>query len=416
MLVAHSSEMHRPQTGEARILRDTANLLLQKGYDVSLLSMANETKKVVDGKYCETVVGRLDFTKLSGDKPRNYYSFLDSLIWQFQLQREACNSSLELKKHLNSAEPDIIITSNFFMPNSIDLMDVMADYKKSKGGRPKLVVLSDEFGAVNSYLNLTRESFIKANGALSPNDAKISKRIEAMGISFAKEVYFQMLNHADAVVFYTDEDLNTAKVRYQCEEEVMFKERIESKLTRVQPSIEIGDGKIVTREKLESAVFFGNSNNITNGMAKTAITEQIAPKVPELTFVVAGLGGSLYTKGNVSSMGAVDDPSAVIGASDLYIAPLTGGTGIQTKLIDPIRAGVPIISTANAAQGFPAVNGVNMIIEDKIDLFPQRIRELSGREIRHELALNARRDMRNYFSSEIVGKRWDDLISGLLRK
>jgi len=220
-----------------------------------------------------------------------------------------------------------------------------------------------------------------------------------------------MAKDADAVVFYTDQDLDRAKRWYEYKG---FESEIASRLVRIQPPIEINGDEVSVKDALGSAVFFGNSRNLPNARAKEVIIERIAPRVPEVRFVVAGRGGSDFAKGNVESIGDVGDVLELIRKSDLFIAPLVGGTGIQTKLIDPIRAGVPIISTPSCAQGYPAVHGTNMIIERDVDQFHTWVEKLKDRNLRYELAFNAKTDMRNYFSQDTVYNRWAELLTDLL--
>ena len=42
--------------------------------------------------------------------------------------------------------------------------------------------------------------------------------------------------------------------------------------------------------------------------------------------------------------------------------------------------GKPVISTSKGAEGIDYINGENIIIEDDIDMFPERILELIGKK------------------------------------
>lgn len=376
------------------------------GYNVTALSTGEEAKQMGNGFNEIVVKGNLPKAVTYGGEPWNYAEYLGRTMEGFMGQRNAYNSQPDLIGQLNSLKPDVIVTSNSYLPTAIDILDVLIRYKWENDNTPKLVVLTDDFKAVEEFFALTYRNFAKTH----PNSSTfpLVEEMEAHYTRYMGEIYSRMLAFSNAVVFYTDEDLAASRARYPKE--------LSYKLVRVQPYYEIKTGDITIRDELRTAVFFGHSGNVPNAVAKSTIIERIAPHVPEITFIVAGRGELESNNGNVVVIGSVDNIPKLVGDADLYIAPMTYGTGVQTKLLDPLNAGIPIISTHVGAQGFPATHMEHMVLEDDISRFPSWIRRLrDDKELRRYLPTNAIRDMGAYFSSETVGKTWEKLIARMLR-
>jgi glycosyltransferase involved in cell wall biosynthesis len=221
-----------------------------------------------------------------------------------------------------------------------------------------------------------------------------------------KSIYSEMIAYADAVVFYTDQDLEFAKGRYPA--------RVREKLLRIQPALDIGVEKAKTREKLEKAIFVGTPRHLRNAVTIEMIKNVIAPRVPGVVFIIAGPDLAECRQGNVVCLDFRDDTRQLIKDSDVYVAPVMSGAGISTKFLDPISLGIPIITTPKGAEGYPAVHMKDMIIEPDPAGFPYWINELNSKESRARLAANASTGMEAYFSPEAVGRKWDELISKLL--
>ena len=123
-------------------------------------------------------------------------------------------------------------------------------------------------------------------------------------------------------------------------------------------------------------VFVGNLQYAPNQEAVHLISSQIAPKtekaVSNVKFVIVGRQDR--TKyANMHYLGVVDDVAAILTASDIAIAPLFHGSGTRLKILEYFSAGLPVISTTIGAEGLPVENGVNILIEDDIDKFTQKL-------------------------------------------
>ena len=136
--------------------------------------------------------------------------------------------------------------------------------------------------------------------------------------------------------------------------------------------------------------------------------------MPEFNFILVGKNCEKYKASNTESFGYVIHLNKILDKADICISPIIHGGGIKTKLLDYIVAGKPIIGTSLAFEGYPVKDGINAIIEDNIDKYPEKIRLLAGSyELRKKIAQNTK-EMVSYFSTEKIAKRWINLFNKIM--
>ena len=74
--------------------------------------------------------------------------------------------------------------------------------------------------------------------------------------------------------------------------------------------------------------------------------------------------------------GYVDDIKSVIASADICIAPIRSGSGTRIKILEYMAMGKPVITTSKGAEGIEYTDGLNIIIEDRIENYPEIIRHL----------------------------------------
>lgn len=84
---------------------------------------------------------------------------------------------------------------------------------------------------------------------------------------------------------------------------------------------------------------------------------------------VAGEGASNYLKGlmhdqRVDYLGYVEEIWEIYWRARVYIAPVTSGGGIRTKIIEAMAAGVPVVSNSFAPQGLGLLPGHHLAVCD----------------------------------------------------
>lgn len=139
-------------------------------------------------------------------------------------------------------------------------------------------------------------------------------------------------------------------------------------------------------------LFIGTLLYPPNRDAVNIICSQIAPCFGEnVEFVVVGKNPPNVPKpSNVNFLGYVDDIKACILKSDICIAPLRYGSGTRFKILEYMAMGKPVISTSKGAEGIDYTNNKNIIIEDTLGAFPEKIRVLlDDKKLRDNLGKNA---------------------------
>ncbi len=103
-------------------------------------------------------------------------------------------------------------------------------------------------------------------------------------------------------------------------------------------------------------------------------------------FVVAGGCADPGRQSNFIALGIVDDVALrlLYEAADVVLIPLREGLGASIKTIEAMAAAKPVIGTTLGFRGYPVVSGRDCIIEDVIDRFPDRVRELFAKPERAE--------------------------------
>ncbi|ASJ10307.1 hypothetical protein A3L12_02845 [Thermococcus sp. P6] len=144
------------------------------------------------------------------------------------------------------------------------------------------------------------------------------------------------------------------------------------------------------------AVFHGIYRTVQNREAIEIILNKIAPqcsKYKTLKFIIFGKGVPKTSKGNVETLGFVDDVHGILKKCDIAVVPLISGEGVKLKMLDYMAAGLPIVTTKIGAEGLDLVNGKHAIIIDDVnDEFIRSIEYLiENPKIRKKLGHNTRK-------------------------
>lgn len=112
---------------------------------------------------------------------------------------------------------------------------------------------------------------------------------------------------------------------------------------------------------LATVVFTGNLYYAPNDDAARWIVTELVPELAERSWrpeqvVVAGRHPSRQlrsaaAKAGVAMLADVPDMSRVLGSASVALAPMALGSGMQTKVVEALRAGVPVVLTPKANEG-----------------------------------------------------------------
>lgn len=129
-------------------------------------------------------------------------------------------------------------------------------------------------------------------------------------------------------------------------------------------------GKMDFRPNIDAALWFG---------------QQVLPIIqrqrPGTTFAVVGQRPHprldvLRNKPGITITGYVEDIRPYIAGATVYIAPLRVGGGTRLKLMEAMAMGKAIVSTSLGAEGFPVVNGQELILADEPEQFAKEVLNL----------------------------------------
>jgi glycosyltransferase involved in cell wall biosynthesis len=125
-------------------------------------------------------------------------------------------------------------------------------------------------------------------------------------------------------------------------------------------------------------LFMGLLSYSPNTDAVYQICDRIAPNFgDDVQFIIIGSNPPNINKpDNVKFLGYVDDIKWHILNSDICIAPLRYGSGTRLKILEYMAMGKPVISTAKGVEGIDYIQNKNIVVEDNIDFFTDRIKEL----------------------------------------
>ncbi len=133
----------------------------------------------------------------------------------------------------------------------------------------------------------------------------------------------------------------------------------------------------------DGVLFLGNFENLANGDALRWMLESIWPLVikeePRLTLFIAGNAAPKDLEKrypNVKCLGRVEKLAPVFAASRIFAAPVRYGTGINTKNLQALSHGLPIVTTSVGAEGIELEDGVHALVADKPEEFAASVLRL----------------------------------------
>ncbi len=144
-----------------------------------------------------------------------------------------------------------------------------------------------------------------------------------------------------------------------------------------------------------SVLFIGNFRHTPNVEAAEFLLTDVAPRFPEVRFVIAGsfVPDSLKPGRNVEFPGYIADTRTMFHSPNtIFAAPLFSGTGQRVKLLEAFAMGCPVITTSVGALGFPISNGEQAFIANTAEEFRAALaRLLSSSGVRARMGMLGRK-------------------------
>jgi sugar transferase (PEP-CTERM/EpsH1 system associated) len=160
-------------------------------------------------------------------------------------------------------------------------------------------------------------------------------------------------------------------------------------------------GKMDFRPNIDAALWFGQQ-----------VLPLIQAERPHTTFTIVGQRPHprldvLRDKPGITITGYVDDVRTYIAGATVYVAPLRVGGGTRLKLLEAMAMQKAIVSTTVGAEGFPVVNGQELILADEPASFAKEVLNLLADPLRRKKLAAAGRA----FAQANYG--WDKLVPQL---
>lgn len=214
----------------------------------------------------------------------------------------------------------------------------------------------------------------------------------------------------DLARFHRLYDFSTAKMRVVPNGVLAFKQSLPgiAEKNSVKKLLEIERWRIV-------AIFIGSAYG-PNIEAANFIEESLAPKLPDILFVIAGgIGVELKSeKSNVLITGLLDEAQKNhwLRAADIAVNPMFSGSGTNIKMFDFMSMQLPTITTAVGARGIDTGGREALVIvEPTTDAFVAAFEKLSDSDKRYQIGQQARACVEDGYAweriSNLAGRLFD---------
>lgn len=166
--------------------------------------------------------------------------------------------------------------------------------------------------------------------------------------------------------------------------------------------------------------FLGAMSVAHNEAGVIHFVENILPlirkKVPDARFVVVGGGVTeklrAYANDFIEFTGRVDDVRTAVGKYQVFVCPLTFGSGIKTKNLEAMAMGVPVVTTGIGAENINAVAGKDWIVEDDNQLFADAVVEImKNKDLHDQLMTNGYLYVKNNFTWKVAEEKMKELFN-----
>ncbi len=162
--------------------------------------------------------------------------------------------------------------------------------------------------------------------------------------------------------------------------------RIQERTSIVPNGVDFDFFKKQNSQKKYDIVFTGNMNYAPNIMAAIFLVKDIMPlvwkKYEKVRVLLAGASPHTSVKAlrgdRVVVSGWIDDIRDAYSESDIFVAPMQIGIGLQNKLLEAMAMEMPCVTSELANQALKAIDGKQVLISENNDagLFAEQIIKL----------------------------------------
>lgn len=257
----------------------------------------------------------------------------------------------------------------------------LAPYMKRYQGKTKCILDLDDLLSVRYRRQLTTpyEGNIAGRyaGALRPSTRRllggwlghVILKTEARRVARAE---IKMARKADGVILVSEKE--AARLN---------KMLGENKAVAVPTGVDIAAFSVAKSiSKKENTVgFVGNLSVAANAASLAYIAENILPLLAGVTLEVVGytpddIRSKYASNPQISLQGEVENLPAVLGTWQALLAPIAFGTGLKTKILEAMAAGLPTVTNAVGAEGIGATDGTHLLLAETAEAQAAAVRRL----------------------------------------
>lgn len=316
----------------------------------------------------------------------------------------------QIKKILEEEKPDIIIS----------YMVRMAEYLKLYNEAYRVSILEDLLSLrYKRQLKINEESINPYGRFLDSIPKKLHKILLNKHIKkyvFHKEIKLlekyelQGNNFSDKTVFVAQNEAN------------IYNENTKTQKAMSIPlgvDIEYLSKKISVDKEENSICFIGDMRVAHNDAGVKHFINEIFPIIysakNNVKFYVIGTGASEELKklesDNIIFTGRVDDIRKYVEKCQVFVCPLTFGTGIKTKNLEAMAMRIPIVTTSVGAENiFMEESGIWYIADNNEEFAKDVLKLLDNETMRNEMATKAYDFVYNNFTWKVAENKIGELL------
>ena len=188
----------------------------------------------------------------------------------------------------------------------------------------------------------------------------------------------------------------------------------------IQNGIDFEKFNYVKTEKQYDLIFAGNMSYPPNVDAVLYLAKSIFPKLleqdPTLKLCICGATPVPAIKALASAhihvTGWVDDMAEYYAKSQIFIAPMQLGTGLQNKLLEAMAMHLPCITSPLAGNPLEsATHNTNILICNNVNEYVAAVNALkTDKDFYHKIAENGFQFVKDNYDWEEIGRRLDDVM------
>ena len=172
-------------------------------------------------------------------------------------------------------------------------------------------------------------------------------------------------------------------------------------------------------DRSKNLLFTGTMNYFPNSDAVIYFCNNIFPLIqkqhPDATFYIVGNHPTeqirrLADQKGVVVTGYVPDIRPYFEKASVFVAPLRAGSGIQTKNLEAMAMGIPVVTTSIGAMGLEAETDIELLIADTPETFAERVIHLiENPDIRQNLANAGRKRVEASYDWQVLVNRLEQV-------